>query len=80
MLDSRLEGFKLETFGRLMDTKSSDRTSTLLHFIVETVTQNYPNVENFMETLTTIEEASKISLVTLQTDVSGLRKGELLFW
>jgi len=68
-------GFKLETFGRLMDTKSSDRTSTLLHFIVETVTQNYPNVENFMETLTTIEEASKISLVTLQTDVSGLRKG-----
>lgn len=68
-------GFKLETFGRLMDTKSSDRTSTLLHFIVETVTENYPNVENFMETLTTIEEASKISLVTLQTDVSGLRKG-----
>lgn len=37
-------GFKLPTFERLLDTKSGDRKQTLLHFLVHTVQEHYPQV------------------------------------
>jgi hypothetical protein len=69
-------GFKLETFDRLLDTRSSeDRKLTLMHYIAQTITDQYPQCEAFFETIAKLEEASRVSLVTLQTDVQGLRKG-----
>jgi len=69
-------GFKLESFERLLDTRSSEnRRITLLHWIAQTITDQYPHIENFYETLEGVEAASKVSLVTLQTDVVGLRRG-----
>jgi len=69
-------GFKLETFERLLDTRASeDRKITLLHYIAQVVTDQYPHCEHFYETIVQLEEAARVSLVTLQTDVSGLRKG-----
>ncbi len=37
-------GFKLQSFERLMDTKSTDRKQTLLHYIAQTLTRHYPEV------------------------------------
>lgn len=37
-------GFKLQTFERLLDTKSSDRKQTLLHYIADVITAQYPQV------------------------------------
>ena len=68
-------GFKLDTFSRLLDTKAQDRRITLLHYIVDVVCEQYPQVEHFANTLTGLEIASRVSLQTLQTDVAGLRKG-----
>ena len=69
-------GFKLESFARLLDTRAStNRSITLLHWIAQTITDNYPQCEHFYETLGGLEEASRVSLVTLGTDVAGLRKG-----
>jgi len=69
-------GFKLESFARLLDTRSSsNRNITLLHWIAQTITDKYPQCEHFYETLEGLEEASRVSIVTLGTDVAGLRKG-----
>eukprot|EP00043_Microstomoeca_roanoka_P008796 m.84566 g.84566 ORF g.84566 m.84566 type:complete len:956 (+) comp14393_c0_seq1:225-3092(+) len=68
-------GFKLATFDRLLDTKSHDRKQTLLHFLVQTVEEKFPQVERFLDELAALPEASRASMVTLTTDVQGLRKG-----
>ena len=65
-------GFKLESFERLLDTRASeDRKVTLLHYIAQVVTDQYPQCEAFYNTIEKLEEASNVSLVTLQTDVQG---------
>jgi len=69
-------GFKLETFERLLLTRSAQsRDITLLHFIQETVENEYPHVEAFWEKLAGVEKASRISIVSLQADVKALRNG-----
>eukprot|EP00049_Salpingoeca_infusionum_P027281 m.31484 g.31484 ORF g.31484 m.31484 type:complete len:956 (-) comp9422_c1_seq2:510-3377(-) len=68
-------GFKLPTFERLLDTKSQDRKQTLLHFLAHTVEEHYPQVLRFMDELSSLPEASRVSLQTLMTDVNNLRKG-----
>eukprot|EP00730_Choanoeca_flexa_P009306 TRINITY_DN12625_c1_g4_i1.p1 TRINITY_DN12625_c1_g4~~TRINITY_DN12625_c1_g4_i1.p1 ORF type:complete len:948 (+),score=345.06 TRINITY_DN12625_c1_g4_i1:238-3081(+) len=68
-------GFKLQTFERLLDTKSTDRKQTLLHFLVKTVEAKYPHVQRFMDDMRAIPSAATVSSVTLQSDVAGLRKG-----
>eukprot|EP01147_Barroeca_monosierra_P001750 gene1750-4863_t len=68
-------GFKLATFDRLLDTKSHDRKQTLLHFLVETIEEKYPQVERFVSELDALPDAARVSMVTLSSDVQGLRKG-----
>ncbi|EGD81374.1 hypothetical protein PTSG_02093 [Salpingoeca rosetta] len=68
-------GFKLATFDRLLDTKSHDRKQTLLHYLVHTVEDRFPQVERFLDELASLPDAARVSLVTLTSDVQGLRKG-----
>ncbi|EDQ90265.1 uncharacterized protein MONBRDRAFT_31999 [Monosiga brevicollis MX1] len=68
-------GFKIETFKTLLDTKSSDRKMTLLHYLVKVVQNHYPDVERFIDDLEAVGDAARVSIVTLSTDVQGLRKG-----
>eukprot|EP00055_Hartaetosiga_balthica_P017277 m.114632 g.114632 ORF g.114632 m.114632 type:complete len:949 (-) comp9281_c4_seq1:142-2988(-) len=68
-------GFKLATFDRLLNTRSHDKKQTLLHFIVHSIEQNYPQIERFLEELAPTHDASRVSLVTVTQDVKGLRKG-----
>lgn len=60
---------------QLLDTKSHDRKQTLLHFVVRTVEEHYPQAERFVEDLADVTAASRVSLVTLASDVKGIRKG-----
>jgi hypothetical protein len=60
---------------QLLDTKSTSRKQTLLHFLVKTVESRYPQIESFQRDLAAVPHAARVSLVTLTTDVQGLRKG-----
>lgn len=50
-------------FLQLLDTKSTDRKITLLHYIAETVEEKFPDIEKFHTDLQYVEKAanSKIS-------------------
>lgn len=41
----------------------------------QVIEDQYPQCEFFYESIHRLDEASRVSLVTLQTDVTGLRKG-----
>ncbi|CAH1788909.1 unnamed protein product [Owenia fusiformis] len=68
-------GFKLQSLDMLLDTKSNDKKMTLLHFIVLTVKEKFPDIMNFDSELRYIEKASVVSLENIVADTSELDKG-----
>ncbi|KAJ8930769.1 hypothetical protein NQ314_016403 [Rhamnusium bicolor] len=68
-------GFKLQSLDTLLDTKSTDKRSCLLHYIVATIRQKFPELLNFDSELHYIEKAAVVSLENINTDVSELEKG-----
>ncbi|CAH2048825.1 unnamed protein product, partial [Iphiclides podalirius] len=55
-------GFKLQSLDTLMDTKSTDKRVSLLHYIVATIRQNFPELLNFDSELLYIDKAAQVSL------------------
>lgn len=51
-------GFKLQSLDTLLDTKSTDKRLCLLHYIVATVRQKFPELLNFDAELHYIEKAA----------------------
>ena len=69
-------GFKLSSLNKAIDTKSSaDRRVTLLHFIIELLSQKFPLVFDLEEELADIRSASKINPTELGQELGFLRKG-----
>ncbi|KAI0214437.1 Formin-like protein [Lamellibrachia satsuma] len=68
-------GFKLQSLDMLLDTKSSDKKMTLLHFIVITVQEKFPDLANFETELSYIEKAATVSLENVVMDINELVKG-----
>lgn len=68
-------GFKLQSLDSLLDTKSTDKRLCLLHFIVATIRQKFPDLLNFDSELHYIEKAAVVSLENISTDVHELEKG-----
>lgn len=68
-------GFKLQSLESLLDTKTQDKRQTLLHFLVDTVSQKFPELSNVESELTFIDKASTVSLENVQFDMSELDKG-----
>ncbi|XP_022243881.1 formin-like protein CG32138 [Limulus polyphemus] len=68
-------GFKLQILDMLGDTKSADRKISLLHYIVDTVQNHFPDVVSFECELRFVEKAAGVSLENIQIDVSELEKG-----
>ncbi|XP_053683653.1 formin-like protein [Sabethes cyaneus] len=68
-------GFKLQSLDTLLDTKSNDKRMSLMHYIVATVRQKFPELLNFDSELFCIDKAAQVSLEILITDVSELEKG-----
>lgn len=51
-------GFKLQSLDTLVDTKSSDRRISLLHFIVDTIRSKMPEIMNFDSEFMYIDKAA----------------------
>ena len=65
-------GFKLQSLDNLSTTKSSDKRSTIVNYIVEVVNTNYPSLKGFETELKYIEKAAQFSLENIITDVQVL--------
>ncbi|KAM8978175.1 formin-like protein 3 isoform X4 [Sarcophilus harrisii] len=68
-------GFKLQSLDLLLDTKSTDRKLTLLHFIALTVKEKYPELAGFWHELHFVEKAAAVSLENVLLDVKELGRG-----
>ncbi|XP_078702716.1 formin-like protein 2 isoform X2 [Branchiostoma floridae x Branchiostoma belcheri] len=68
-------GFKLQSLDTLLDTRSTDRKQTLLHYIARVVAMKYQDIATFHNELRFIEKASQVSLENVLYDVQELLKG-----
>uniref|UniRef100_A0A8C2IYY6 Formin-like 2a n=1 Tax=Cyprinus carpio TaxID=7962 RepID=A0A8C2IYY6_CYPCA len=68
-------GFKLQSLDLLLDTKSTDRKMTLLHYIANVVKDKYQQVSLFYNELNYVEKAAAVSLDNVLLDVKELQRG-----
>ncbi|KAL5290677.1 FMNL2 family protein [Megaselia abdita] len=68
-------GFKLQSLDTLLDTKSTDKRQSLLHYIVATIRQKFPDILNFDSELYCTDKAAQVSLENIIADVHELEKG-----
>ncbi|ERE70297.1 formin-like protein 2 [Cricetulus griseus] len=68
-------GFKLQSLDLLLDTKSTDRKQTLLHYISNVVKEKYQQVTLFYNELHYVEKAAAVSLENVLLDVRELQRG-----
>ncbi|XP_042350155.1 formin-like protein 2 isoform X2 [Plectropomus leopardus] len=68
-------GFKLQSLDLLLDTKSTDRKITLLHYIANVVKEKYSQVSLFYNELHYVEKAAAVSLENVLLDVKELQRG-----
>uniref|UniRef100_A0A671YUW1 Formin-like 2b n=1 Tax=Sparus aurata TaxID=8175 RepID=A0A671YUW1_SPAAU len=73
-------GFKLQSLDLLLETKSTDRTQTLLHYIANVVREKYPVVSLFYNELHYVDKAAAVSLENVLCDVKELQRGMELTW
>ncbi|XP_035228652.1 uncharacterized protein LOC118200800 [Stegodyphus dumicola] len=65
-------GFKMLSLLKLTDIRANKPSVTLIHYVAEQVTKKRPDLLTFIDEVQNLEEASKISMETLKTDVSSL--------
>ncbi|XP_067832798.1 formin-like protein 3 [Heptranchias perlo] len=65
-------GFKLQSLDLLLDTKSTDRKLTLLHYIAIVVKKKYSNIATFWSELHFIEKAAAVSLENVLLDIKEM--------
>ncbi|XP_061567977.1 formin-like protein 1 [Cololabis saira] len=68
-------GFRLQSLDLLLETKSTDRTQTLLHFITEIIQEKYSDLANFHTDLHFVDKAALASLDSILQDVRSLERG-----
>lgn len=68
-------GFKLQSLDTLLDTKSTDKRMCLLHYIVQTIRQKFPDLLDFDTELFYIDKAAQVSMENVISDVAELDKG-----
>ncbi|XP_072535025.1 formin-like protein 1 [Salminus brasiliensis] len=68
-------GFRLQSLDLLLDTKSTDRKQTLLHFLVNIIQEKYPHLHSFYTELHFLDKAALVSLDSILIDVRSLEKG-----
>uniref|UniRef100_A0A668A305 Formin-like 2b n=1 Tax=Myripristis murdjan TaxID=586833 RepID=A0A668A305_9TELE len=73
-------GFKLQSLDLLLETKSTDRKQTLLHYIANVVREKYPAVALFYNELHYVDKAAAVSLENVLQDVKELQRGMELTW
>ncbi|OZJ02756.1 hypothetical protein BZG36_03344 [Bifiguratus adelaidae] len=69
-------GFKIASINKLVDTKATQSSSTtLLHFLVEMVETNYPDILNFIDDLKDTGAACRVIRDELILEYNQLRSG-----
>ncbi|KAF5903969.1 formin-like protein 1, partial [Clarias magur] len=68
-------GFRLQSLDQLLDTKSTDRKQTLLHFLVSTIQEKFPLLHTFHTELQFMDKAAMVSLDSILLDVRALEAG-----
>ncbi|XP_040294582.1 formin-like protein 1 [Bufo bufo] len=68
-------GFRLQSLDTLLDTKSTDRKQTLLHYLVRIINEKYPQLSSFQSELHFLEKAATVSLDAVLSDVRSLQTG-----
>ncbi|KAK2857271.1 hypothetical protein Q5P01_006006 [Channa striata] len=73
-------GFKLQSLDLLLETKSTDRKQTLLHYIANVLREKYPAASLFYNELHYVDKAAAVSLENVLCDVKELQRGMELTW
>merc|ERR1712079_952459 len=68
-------GFKMASLDNLAITKSSDKKTTIVNYLVDIVNSKYPELKGFEGELRYIDKAAQFSLENVITDVNELEKG-----
>lgn len=68
-------GFKLQGLDQLHTTKSSDKKCNVVHYIVDEVHENFPDLKGFYLELKNIDKAVQIPLDGILVDVKELSEG-----
>ncbi|KAL3053339.1 hypothetical protein OYC64_005804 [Pagothenia borchgrevinki] len=68
-------GFRLQSLDLLLETKSTDRSQTLLHFIASIIQEKYPDLSNFHTDLHFVDKAALVSLDGILQDIRSLERG-----
>ncbi|NXJ14493.1 DIAP2 protein, partial [Odontophorus gujanensis] len=67
-------GFNITFLCKIIDTKSIDQKTTLLHFLAEVCEENYRDILKFTDELQHVESASKVSEKTLKSNLDSMNK------
>ena len=67
-------GFKLKSLEMLKETRASNRSTTLLHYLAKTVKTKSAELLDFPSSLGPLDEAAKLSQATLQSDQAALKR------
>ncbi|KYQ92010.1 actin binding protein [Tieghemostelium lacteum] len=67
-------GFKLDGLLKLTDTKTFNNKSNLLVYVISEIEQKFPESLQFIQDLSLVAEASKISLSTIMGELNTLKK------
>ncbi|VDL94638.1 unnamed protein product [Schistocephalus solidus] len=68
-------GFRLQSLAMLSDVKTVDKQVTLLHFLVETLERQYPDLLTFYEELEGVTLAAKVPMESLTSEVASIAAG-----
>jgi len=68
-------GFRLKSLDSLAITKSSDKKTTIVNFLVDVVNNKYPELKNFESELRYIDKAMQFPLENIMSDVRELEVG-----
>lgn len=68
-------GFRLQSLDVLLETKSTDRSQTLLHFITSIIQEKYPDLADFHTELHFVDKAALVSLDGILQDIRSLERG-----
>ncbi|KAK2178702.1 hypothetical protein NP493_533g01102 [Ridgeia piscesae] len=63
-------GFDISFITKLNNTKTSDQKLTLMHFLVKTIEERYPDLLSFPEELLHVDQAARVSEDFLQKNIT----------
>ncbi|CAO3596021.1 unnamed protein product [Absidia cylindrospora] len=68
-------GVRIGSINKLVDTKGTSNSTTLLHFLAETVEKNFTNINDFVDELEPCKEAHKVSLSEMNIEFQDMATG-----